>query len=160
MPRKDPEKRRAYHAEYNAKRPQGAIRSYTVRHQTKRCILKSSLIQELGGRCLRCGEDNPLVLDFHHKDPSIKEGTITSMLNRRSMEQAKKEAQKCVLLCSNCHRKEHYEHLWLMNFPGSDLYICPWEHGVIGKKKTEAQKEREMEKFIDTQLNHPAPYLT
>lgn len=75
-------------------------------------------------------------------------------------EEAKKEAQKCVLLCSNCHRKEHHELSWLMNFPGSNLYICPWEHGVISKKKTEAQKEREMEKFIDTQLNHPAPYLT
>jgi hypothetical protein len=149
MPHKDPEKRRAYKASDNARR-------YVGRH-----ISKFSLVQELGGRCLRCGEDNPLLLDFHHKDQSTKEGTIGRMLQFASKyEEAKKEAQKCVLLCANCHRKEHNEHSWLMNFPGSKLYICPWEHSCTRKEKTKVQKEREMEKFIDTQLNYPAPYLT
>lgn len=149
MPFKDPGRRRVCNATHNARR------------YAERNILKFSLVQELGGRCLRCGEGNPLLLDFHHKDQSIKEGGISQMLSYTTKyEEAKKEAQKCVLLCANCHRKEHYEHTWLMNFPGSNLYICPWEHSYNRKEKTKVQKEREMEKFIDTQLNHPAPYLT
>jgi hypothetical protein len=145
MPYKNPEEKRANRAKRYAKRN----------------ILKFSLAQELGGRCLRCGEDNPLLLDFHHKDSSTKEVSISRMLTYDTKyEETKKEAQKCVLLCANCHRKEHHEHSWLMSFPGSNLYICPWEYSFNRKEKTKAQKEREMEKFIDTQLKSLPPYLT
>lgn len=45
-------------------------------------------------------------LDFHHlKD---KEFNISNEIRNLSIENLKKEINKCVVLCSNCHRKLHY----------------------------------------------------
>lgn len=56
--------------------------------------------------CQVCGENShPQVLDLHHLDPSVKEGS-PSML-RTSWDRWISEAKKCVVLCANCHRKVH-----------------------------------------------------
>lgn len=56
--------------------------------------------------CACCGENShPHVLDLHHLDPSEKEGSPS--LLRTSWERWLTEAQKCVILCANCHRKVH-----------------------------------------------------
>lgn len=60
-------------------------------------------------RCERCGEDHPATLDFHHPDPSIKEGEVSQMIaSMASKQTVLEEINKCIVLCSNCHRKEHY----------------------------------------------------
>lgn len=49
-------------------------------------------------------------LEFHHKDPSKKEVTLSRAVNNGwSIERMEKEIAKCVVLCANCHRKLHYE---------------------------------------------------
>lgn len=58
--------------------------------------------------CTKCGENHPACLDFHHKDPSTKEFSISKMASN-SIERLKAEIAKCEVLCANCHRKEHYE---------------------------------------------------
>lgn len=66
---------------------------------------KNLLIQYKGGKCIVCGY-NRVALDFHHLDPNMKDfgiGTIGSY----SLDMLKKEADKCVLLCANCHREFH-----------------------------------------------------
>lgn len=64
-------------------------------------------MEMLGGKCNRCGYDKCLdALQFHHKDKSKKEATISWLANR-SFERVKKEALKCELLCANCHAEEH-----------------------------------------------------
>ncbi len=57
--------------------------------------------------CVICGEDSPECIDLHHVDPSVKEGTISQMINSRSWDRIQEEIQKCVVVCSNCHRKIH-----------------------------------------------------
>lgn len=58
--------------------------------------------------CKNCGNDNPVVLDFHHRDPSTKEFEISTALRRtQSIDRLKKEIEKCDVLCANCHRIEH-----------------------------------------------------
>jgi transcription elongation factor Elf1 len=57
--------------------------------------------------CSSCGEDDWICLDFHHPDPNIKENTIGSMISSSSFEKILKEINKCIVLCSNCHRKYH-----------------------------------------------------
>jgi hypothetical protein len=64
----------------------------------------AELKSEMG--CLICGERDPRCLDFHHIDPETKVLPV-SMLLQYSFEYVLEEASKCVLLCSNCHRKEH-----------------------------------------------------
>ena len=63
-----------------------------------------------GKSCEMCGESHPATLDFHHRDPSKKTFTIASGGKRvGSRRQVLAEIEKCVVLCSNCHRKLHWE---------------------------------------------------
>lgn len=55
--------------------------------------------------CACCGETEPVCLDFHHPNDD-KEGTPAVLINR-SWQAFLTEALKCVVLCSNCHRKVH-----------------------------------------------------
>lgn len=45
-------------------------------------------------------------LEFHHKDPSEKDFTISKHPNWK-FERLKPELDKCILVCSNCHREIH-----------------------------------------------------
>jgi len=54
--------------------------------------------------CTVCGETEPWVLDMHHLDPNGKEANSAQSATLKTF---LKEAGKCVLLCSNCHRKVH-----------------------------------------------------
>lgn len=66
--------------------------------------IKARLIERFGGGCEICGYDTtPRALHFHHIDPSGKVSTISASGNIRSFERVLEEAEKCVLLCSNCH---------------------------------------------------------
>lgn len=74
-------------------------------HQAKREI-KLRAIEYLGGKCNRCGYMGvPAVYDFHHKDPNEKEFNWGKY--RTSWAKLQPELDKCVLLCSNCHREVH-----------------------------------------------------
>lgn len=57
--------------------------------------------------CLHCGEDDPIVLEFDHIDPSTKISAI-AMLRGSNCSWAKLEAEiaKCQVLCANCHRRK------------------------------------------------------
>lgn len=60
--------------------------------------------------CILCGENHHATLDFHHRDPKIKEGRITELIvSNRSMENILAEIEKCDVLCANCYRKLHYK---------------------------------------------------
>ena len=55
--------------------------------------------------CDRCGIIYPpYVGDFHHRDPDLKEFTISYGSYRVSWERIVKEVEKCDYLCANCHR--------------------------------------------------------
>ena len=61
-------------------------------------------------KCEECGENHPATLDFHHKDPSQKDFDVSVLVTSdRSLETIKREIAKCKVLCSNCHRKLHWE---------------------------------------------------
>jgi hypothetical protein len=58
--------------------------------------------------CTRCPEARPPALDFHHDGE--KEGNISAMVNDGySRSRIRDEMERCVVLCANCHRKEHHE---------------------------------------------------
>lgn len=57
--------------------------------------------------CKKCGERRFYLFDFHHKDPSEKDFTISNN-SRASLESLKEEISKCDVLCANCHREWHY----------------------------------------------------
>lgn len=71
----------------------------------RRRKIKLLSIEYKGGRCQICGYDKcPAALDLHHiygkKDFGIGDKGYT-----RSWEVVKKELDKCILVCANCHRE-------------------------------------------------------
>jgi transposase len=70
----------------------------------RRRVVKALLVAEAGGRCALCGFDEYVgALHFHHLDPSQKRFSVSRHGVTRSIERAREEARKCVLLCANCH---------------------------------------------------------
>lgn len=67
---------------------------------------KAHLVAYKGGRCKDCNGVFPLVCyDFDHVDPSKKSFEISQHLGRSTtMPVLKEEADKCDLVCANCHR--------------------------------------------------------
>lgn len=60
-------------------------------------------------KCIRCSESHPATLHFHHVDPTQKEGNIAKVVNHNwSKKKILSEVAKCIVLCANCHAKEHY----------------------------------------------------
>lgn len=79
-----------------------ACRSEAVTQRRRR--VKAILVAEAGGACTACGYDrHPAALQFHHIDPSEKRFALSDLGLARSLEKARAEAAKCVLLCANCH---------------------------------------------------------
>lgn len=59
--------------------------------------------------CAKCGETRGYVLDYHHIDPTQKDNTIARITsNKYKIESILSEIEKCVVLCSNCHREFHH----------------------------------------------------
>ena len=83
-----------------------------MKHKLKlRISKKDKAIEYLGGCCWKCEEvfDRELY-DFHHMNPSQKKYEWGTMKDYR-WEIIQKELDKCILLCSNCHRLAHKEML-------------------------------------------------
>lgn len=79
-------------------------RCRSERVTARRRVVKAVLVKEAGGRCAICGYDRHVrALEFHHLDPSQKRMSVSKDGVTLSLEAARAEAQKCVLLCSNCH---------------------------------------------------------
>jgi predicted HNH restriction endonuclease len=77
--------------------------------QNRRESIKLKLIEYLGNECKRCGwKEHPSGLVAHHLDPSIKSFGLASVGGSKSWKSIKEEADKCVLLCANCHNVIHY----------------------------------------------------
>lgn len=56
--------------------------------------------------CVRCHEDDPVCLEFHHIDASEKEINIAQC---KSKSGALREIEKCEVLCLRCHDTLHWE---------------------------------------------------
>lgn len=53
--------------------------------------------------CVVCGEDDPVVLEFDHRE--IKDFDIGQALSYRAWDAILAEIAKCDVLCANCHRR-------------------------------------------------------
>lgn len=81
----------------------------TRKHQKTilRRSMKLQAIKLLGGKCCKCGYDKCIdALEFHHENQEEKEFKLGSG-NTMSWKEYKKEALKCILVCSNCHKEIH-----------------------------------------------------
>lgn len=77
--------------------------------QKKRTHLNTEKFQEWKRQqqCACCSETETCCLDLHHLDPNEKEVTVSNVIRYWSWERLKTEINKCIVVCSNCHRKIH-----------------------------------------------------
>lgn len=77
------------------------------RVQVRRERVSRTLKKEAGGKCVICGYNKcDHALDFHHIDPTKKDFEVNRRLTL-AIDTLRKETEKCVLVCSNCHREIH-----------------------------------------------------
>ena len=82
--------------------------SHIVRNNKTRQKLKEMAVTYKGGKCEKCGYNKCIAaLDFHHLNPLEKDFSIGNKGYTRSWENIKKEIEKCILVCANCHREIH-----------------------------------------------------
>jgi 5-methylcytosine-specific restriction endonuclease McrA len=86
------------HEEYNA-----YMAAYMKRRQQQR---RAKAIDQLGGRCVRCGSVEDL--QFDHIDPASKVLDIGKIWGA-SEERFQAEISKCQLLCYPCHSRKTTE---------------------------------------------------
>lgn len=81
--------------------------------QLTRGMFLAKIKEQKGGKCIRCGYDKCLkALEFHHIDPTKKDFTISN--DHFKLMDAVNETEKCILICSNCH-KEFHDGLWTID---------------------------------------------
>ena len=67
---------------------------------------KEKAVELMGGKCQLCGYDKCInALDFHHIDKSTKEHKPARIISNGSWNRIIEELNKCILVCSNCHRE-------------------------------------------------------
>lgn len=74
----------------------------------RRRKLKEMIIEYKGGVCMICGYNKYAgAFDLHHLDDTKKEFGLSTRGLTRSWGKLKEEADKCALVCANCHREIH-----------------------------------------------------
>lgn len=73
-----------------------------------RILIKQWSLDYKGHKCEKCGYNKcDEALEFHHIEQSEKDFCISDRNIKLDWEEIKKELDKCILLCANCHREEH-----------------------------------------------------
>ena len=74
----------------------------------RRKTIRSKIVEYKGGKCLICGYNKCIEsLDLHHRIAEDKEFGVSAQGLTRAWSKVVAEADKCVLLCANCHREIH-----------------------------------------------------
>ncbi len=64
------------------------------------------MVELRGGECRVCGYKKCIAaLEFHHRDPKTKVFELSKSNLLRRWDVVLAEAEKCDLLCANCHRE-------------------------------------------------------
>ena len=102
MPYKDKEKQKEYQKLWASqnKLPKSKQTSWLKRKEMIKVAKDKS--------CAACGvKYDPIVMDLHHLDPSQKDERVAQLAKSSSYKKLQEEIDKCVVLCSNCHRMVH-----------------------------------------------------
>lgn len=102
----------------------------------KRYDKKAILVSYKGGKCFDCAREFTLCcFDFDHRDPDAKSFNISARYGY-PLDELKLEADKCDLVCANCHR------IRTVNNPKVGAKVSAANLGRKQKPRTQAQKDR------------------
>lgn len=93
------ERRRKYHQDN--KQVQRKYKN-NLRDQNRERVIRFLMAHP----CVECGEDDPIVLDFHHVRDKVED--ISGMVAKSlTWTKIRAEIEKCVVYCCCCHRRLH-----------------------------------------------------
>ena len=92
---------------HELKKPMIECEPETTTYRNKKWQIKQRLLNHYGWKCCDCNINYlpSFCLEFHHLDREAKDDMISRISN---FDDAIKEAQKCVVLCTHCHRIRHF----------------------------------------------------
>lgn len=100
---------------------------------------KSRIIYIMGDSCACCGYNRSMrALELHHLCPDEKEFSLSQWVV--NWEATLKELQKCILVCSNCHREIHDD---LIDNSLLKTSFIPQRAEEISKEVQEAKKGKQ-----------------
>lgn len=99
--------REYYHKHRDKKREYN--RNYFANRKRKLYRLSDNIKHNFG--CSVCGENDPNVLIFHHINPNEKKTCVSNLIRGNDIDKLLEEMNKCIVLCANCHIKEHKKQL-------------------------------------------------
>lgn len=90
-------------AAYVARSKEGKVKT--------RAKVKEAILEYLKGHpCIDCGEKDPVVLEFDHRDGTEKGFAIADGVRRAlGVSKVMEEIAKCDVRCANCHRRRTYK---------------------------------------------------
>jgi hypothetical protein len=96
--------RKKYYTENRDKAIQYAIES----NKEKKKKLASYVYEYLKTHsCIDCGENDPVVLEFDHRDTVTKKANVSELvMGKSSLTKLQEEINKCDVRCANCHRRK------------------------------------------------------
>ena len=89
-------------------RNKGAYLSRTrTRHARVRRDHRAFIFEYLSSHpCIGCGINDPVVLEFDHRDPANKTTEVGHLIHSASKIELQAEIAKCDVRCGNCHRRK------------------------------------------------------
>ncbi len=110
MAYRDPQDQRAAvsrHYQANKEIYKARARAHTTRERERvKEFLRSYLADH---PCIDCGEHDPIVLEFDHREGVDKKFTLgDSVRTGHSLRSVMAEVDKCDVRCANCHRRITY----------------------------------------------------
>ena len=106
MGKNNPETLRKYHKEYYQQN-KAKIKARVIAWQKRRLDELRRYVYDylIAHPCVECGETNPVVLEFDHRDDQTKVSAIADLILRLcSTKKLQAEIDKCQVRCANCHR--------------------------------------------------------
>lgn len=95
-----------YHRSAAKKHYQENKEQYRVRNEAQRIERRKVVLESKHCGCNCCSETEPCCLEFHHLDPTQKDFAVADR-SYANLDRLREEIRKCVVVCSNCHKKIH-----------------------------------------------------
>lgn len=112
FPKRTGEKRQAHCKEcaraYVKSHYQTNKKYYANRNKERRNKIQEKILEILSqSHCMVCGENELILLDFDHRDPTTKLFNVSHAPKKLcSMKKLMEEIKKCDVLCVVCHRRK------------------------------------------------------
>lgn len=105
--------------------------------------------------CIICSECDPCAIELHHKHPLEKTNTVVNLVKKnRPFQDVLKETNKCLPLCSNCHKKVHWGSINIRY-----LYESPAKDGLVVIFNAASRENMELVVTRDIASLHRSPSI-